>query len=79
MTIHDAVAAVLAEMGFCSTPTALLRTILIRDGYFVGHKYRFDGGWATWLAKTNVIDVYDNDGKPLKTVTMEATEKGTAA
>ena len=79
MTIHDAVTAVLAEIGFCSTPTALLRTVLIRDGYFVGHKYRFDGGWATWLAKTNVIEVYDDDGKLLKTVAVETTEKGSAA
>ncbi len=60
MTIHDELAATRAEMGHCSTPAARLRTMLIRDGHFVGHKHPFEGGWASWLAKTNVIEVYDD-------------------
>ena len=74
MTIPNAVAAVLKELGLY--PSASLRTVLIRDGYFAGEKYRFDGGWATWAAGKNVIEVYDDNGKLLKTVAVEATEKG---
>jgi hypothetical protein len=73
--IQEVVAATLAEMGVCAAP---IRTILIQQGYFVGHKYRFDGGYVTWTAKTNVIEVYDDGGKLLKTVAVEK-EKGTAA
>jgi hypothetical protein len=66
-SIHDVVAAMLNEMGFCVAPGSMIRTILLRDRYFVGHKYRFDGGYAAWVAKTNVVEVYDDQGKLLKT------------
>jgi hypothetical protein len=79
MAIHDTIAATLAEMGLCSTPTALLRTVLIGGGYFAGEKYRFDGGCAVWLAERNVIEVYDDDGKLLKTITLGRLEGGEAA
>ena len=69
------VAATLKEMGFGADATALTCTALIRDGYFVGHKYRFhEGGHAVWLAEKNVIEVYDNAGKLLKTVGVEKTD-----
>ena len=41
--VHDVVVATLREMGFGAAPS---RTILIQKGYFVGLKYRFDGGYA---------------------------------
>jgi hypothetical protein len=78
-SIPDVVAATLKEMGLCADPASLIRTILLRDRYFVGHKYRFDGGYAAWIVATNVIEVYGDDGKLLKTVTMGTAEKGTAA
>ena len=65
--IYDSVTATLAEMGIC----APMRTFLIQKGYFVGHKYRFDGGYAIRLAGKKVIEVYDDDGKLLKTVSLE--------
>jgi hypothetical protein len=45
----------------------------------VGHKYRFDDGCAIWLIEKNVIEVYDDDGKLLKTATSGTTKKGMAA
>jgi hypothetical protein len=74
MTLHDTVAATLTEMGICEAPATVVRTVLIQDGYLVGHKYRFDGGHAIWLVQTNVIDVYDDDGKLLRTVGVERTD-----
>jgi hypothetical protein len=50
-SIHDAVAATLREMGVRVAP---MWTTLIKKGYLVGHKYRFDGGYAIWSAGKNV-------------------------
>jgi hypothetical protein len=77
--IHEAVAATLAEMGLCKVPPAFIRTVLIRDGYFVGEKYRFDGGCAIWLAKTSAIEVYDDDQNLLKTVNVETSDEKRSA
>ena len=74
--VQDSVAATLREMGLDAAPT---RTILIQKGYFVGHKYRFDGGHAIRLAGKKVIDVYDDDGKLLKTVSPEMDDGEKAA
>ena len=65
---HDLVTASLKEMGINVVP---MRTILITNGYFVGRKYRFDGGYAIRLAGKNAIEVYDDEGKLLKTITVE--------
>ncbi len=73
---QDVVTATLQEMGICVAPT---RTILIQKGYFVGHKYRFDGGYAIRMAGENAIEIYDDEGKLLKAVTLEETAKKDAA
>ena len=70
------VVATLKEIGLCVAP---MRTVLIQKGYVVGHKYRFDGGYAIVLAGGKAIEVYDDEGKMLKTVTLEETNKRSAA
>ena len=72
---RDFVTATLAEMGICA-PDA---HILIQKGYFVGHKYHFDGGYAIRLAGKKVIEVYGDGGTLLKTVSLEETDKKEAA
>ena len=72
-TVEEAVAAALKEMGIGKDATA--RTVLIHDGYFVGYKFRFDGGYVVWLAKENVIEVYDDVGTLLKTVGVETSDE----
>ena len=74
--MEDVVTATLREMGLCATP---MHTALIQDGYFVGHKYRFEGGYAVWLIEENAIEVYDDEGKMLKTVSLAETNKKSAA
>ena len=73
---HDLVTVSLKEMGINVVP---MRTILIKNGYFVGHKYRFDGGYAVRLAGKNAVEVYDDDGKMLKTVSLEMNDGEKAA
>ena len=51
----------------------------MQKGYFVGHKYRIDGGHAIRRAGTNAIEIYDNDGELLKTVSLGETDKKDAA
>jgi hypothetical protein len=72
-SIQDAVATALAEMGFATA--SLVHTVLLRNCCFVGHKYRFDGGSATWLAEKNAIDIYDGEGKLLKTVPADIIQR----
>jgi hypothetical protein len=57
---------------------ALNRTILIRDGNFVAHKFRFDGGYALWLVEKGVVEVYDDDGN-MKTLNVETSDEKRAA
>ena len=80
-SVSEAVAATLKELGLCADPLALVRTVLIRDGHFLGYKYRFDGGCAVWLPGEKVIEVYDQEGKLLQKVGVEAggDERVTAA
>ena len=74
---HDFMAATLAELGI-PDPSPIIQTMLMRDGYFVGHKLRYDGGHAVWLAGSSTIEFYDEKGERLKTITLEAG-KGVAA
>ena len=76
-SIHNLVAATLAELGLPG-PTNFIQTMLMRDGYFVGHKLRYDGGHAIWLAGGSTIELYDEQGTLLKIVALEAG-KGAAA
>jgi hypothetical protein len=76
-SILDDVATILTEMGI---PTvSLVHTILLREKFFVGHKLRFDGGYAVWLAEKNLVEVYGEGGKLLKTATLQSDEKEAAA
>ena len=67
-SIPASLAAALKEMGVCAAP---MRTFLIQKGYFVGHKYHFDGGYAIRSAGENTIEIYDEGGRLLKTVSLE--------
>jgi len=73
---QDFVTTTLQEMGIRAAP---MRTILIQEGYFVGHKYRFEGGYAVWLIEKNAIEVYDDEGKLLKTGGLEMNDGEKAA
>jgi hypothetical protein len=74
--IHDFVTAILREMGISTVP---MRTLLIQNGYFIGIKFLFDGGYAVQLVGKNGIEVYDDEGTLLKTVALEESEKKGAA
>ena len=74
---HDLVAATLAKLGI-PTPSPIIQTMLMRDGYFAGHKLRYDGGHVFLRSDGRAMEFYDEQGKLLKTVILEAG-KGAAA
>ena len=76
-SVYDLVAATLAELRL-PAPTNVVQTMLMRDGYFVGHKLRYNGGHAVWLAGGDTIELYDDQGKLLTAVTV-GVEKVAAA
>jgi hypothetical protein len=76
-SIQEKVAAALSELGF-PTPSNFIQTMLMHDGYFVGWKIRYDGGYAVLHTAGNTIEVFDEQGNSLKTVALEAG-KGAAA
>jgi hypothetical protein len=76
-SIHELLAATLTELGLPAA-TNVIQTMLLHDGYFVGHKFRYDGGYAIMRAGGGTIDLYDEQGTLLRAVAVE-TEKGAAA
>jgi hypothetical protein len=76
-SIHELVAATLTGLGLPS-PTDIIQTMLMKGGYFVGFKFRFDGGHAILQAGGNVIEFFDEQGKLLKTTAVEG-DRGAAA
>ena len=73
-SIHELVVSTLAELGL-PVPTNFLKTMLMQDGYFVGWKFRYDGGYAILHASRNTMEFYDGQGTLLKTVGMEANRE----
>ena len=76
--IRDLVVGVLTELGVPS-PSAVIQTLLVRDGCFVGHSFRFDGGYAIWCVGSPAIEFYDQYDNLLKMVNVEALMEGEAA
>jgi len=77
MPINEVLTATLCDLGQ-PAPNYILQTLLLKDGHFIGHKYRYDGGYAVLQAGGNAIQFFDDDGKPLTNVAIDA-DKGAAA
>ena len=53
--------------------------MLMKDAYFVGQKTRYDGGGAVMRKDSSTIELFDDEGKPLKTVALEEEKGGGVA
>jgi hypothetical protein len=76
-SIQDLVVATLIELGM-HAPSDFHQTMLVKDRRFVGHKVRYDGGYAVLRAGGNSLDLYDDKARLLKTIVVE-NENGAAA
>jgi hypothetical protein len=76
--LHQAIAAGLSELGM---PDLVCRstTLLVRDGHCVGQRFLFDGVQAVWLIAENVVHLYDENGRVLKSVEVGAARQEEAA
>jgi hypothetical protein len=76
-SIPELLAVTLAELGL-PAPCDVHQTMFVKDCHFVGHKFRYEGGYAILHAGGNTLAFYDEQGRLLKAVALES-EKGTAA
>ena len=76
-SIPDLVAATLTELGL-PTPANIIQTMLMKDRFFIGWKFRYDGGYAIWVPGGSTVEFYDEDGTLMKTAAARA-ETGAAA
>ena len=76
-SIQDLVTPILGELGL-PAPTNVIQTMLMHDGYFVGWKLRYDGGYAILHTGGNTVELFDEQGGSLKTVVL-GTEREAAA
>jgi hypothetical protein len=73
-TIQEMVAAAFSELGM-PLPTAIIQTVLMKDRYFVGWKFRYDGGYAVWRAGADMVELYDHQHNLLKSIAVETERK----
>jgi len=70
-SVPEQVASNLAELGL-PEPGHFFKTMLMHDGFFVGWKCHYDGGHAILHANDNTMGFYDEQGRLLKTVALQA-------
>jgi hypothetical protein len=68
--IYGLVVATFSELGM-PTPIDVCETLYVTHGFFIGHKFRCDGGYALWGAGWNTVEFYDEGGKLLKMVSVK--------
>ena len=76
--VTQAVVATLAELGAVE-PTSLVRTVLLRDGYFVGYQFCCGDRRAVWFVESGVIKFHDAQGKLLRKIDPREPLKKAAA
>jgi hypothetical protein len=76
--LQQLVAKTFAELG-ASDSTSVIRTLLLKDGYFAGQKFRCEGFQAVLLTGRDEIEFYDEGGTLLKTIRVEARDQEQAA
>jgi hypothetical protein len=52
--------------------------MLLKDRYFVGYKFRYEGGRAILQAGGNTIEFYDEGGTLLRTAAIKGDEDAAA-
>ena len=67
--IYDLVVATISKQ--MPPPIDVWETLYIRDGFFVGHKFHFDGGYAIWASGWPAVEFYDERGNLAKRVAVK--------
>ena len=72
------VAATLTELRG-QPPENVERSVLLREGTFVGYRFRCQELDAVWLAELQAVEFYGSDHALLKTLPCESVERQAAA
>ena len=62
------ITAVFSELG---VNPPFIETILLRDRFYVGRKFRAGGFQVIWWVEMNLVEVFDEDGQVVKTIGLE--------
>jgi hypothetical protein len=76
-SIQALLSATLTELGL-PAPANLIQTTLLRDGYFAGWKFRYEGGYAILQASGDMLELFDDRGAPVKAAVLEAKQNRAA-
>ena len=76
-SIEDLLTAALTALGL-PAPDDVIQTMLVKEQYFVGYKFRYDGGYAILKAGTNMLELYDEQGSLLMTIALDTQQVAAA-
>lgn len=77
MSINEVLVTTLNDLGQ-PAPSYILQTLLLRDGHFIGHKYRYGGGYAILRDGSNTIEFFNQDGELMATAAIKASNEAAA-
>ena len=60
--------AAVADLGFKNK--VCKESVLIRERYFVGRQFRYEGVRAVWFAEEELVKLHSDDGRFLGTITV---------
>ena len=75
-TVFEIVVNALKAAGVLADEAGVQRTVLVNNGYYVGQKFRYEGGYPVWWADSGEIKVHDENGTPLYRIGPDATGGG---
>ena len=75
--MNDILASTLTELGI-PVPSNAVQTMLMKDRYFVGWKFRYDGGYAVFFQEKSTIKLFDEQANLLKSIAVESAKKAAA-
>ena len=48
----------------------IIESILLKDGHYIGRKFRFDGGHAIWECGEPLLSIYGQEGTLVKQIAL---------
>ena len=66
--ISQVIASIFAQKG---VNPPFMETILLRDRFYVGRKFRAGGFQVIWWIEKNVVDVFDEDGLVVDSISLD--------
>ena len=56
----------------------IVESILLKDGHYIGRKFRFDGGHAIWECGEPQLSIYGQDGTLVKQIALMPEQRQAA-